>query len=270
MTRSAAGSSRPSWPRISGRPTRPLPPRSWPSSCCARASPTLTPSRSSSRSARTRQATPRSPQRSQKLTADELQLLDPLDAVREVGRWRADAADPADSIGLADLLTNVVAKAADLWQDQPGDIIAALGHPRYVDGYLRGLAATQALRPDRAEAVVATALDTTGRPVEDIPVLGDEQHLGIRADLSRSWSAIEPAVIELLTRMWEQGLDLGGQDERAADFVLTRAASPAGPSLLPDDGAPLIVAMNRAYGRAWLAAAQWAYAHVRAGRPVPT
>jgi len=204
------------------------------------------------------------------LTADELQLLDPLDAVREVGRWRADAADPADSIGLADLLTNVVAKAADLWQDQPGDIIAALGHPRYVDGYLRGLAATQALRPDRAEAVVATALDTTGRPVEDIPVLGDEQHLGIRADLSRSWSAIEPAVIELLTRMWEQGLDLGGQDERAADFVLTRAASPAGPSLLPDDGAPLIVAMNRAYGRAWLAAAQWAYAHVRAGRPVPT
>ena len=214
--------------------------------------------------------------RTSPLSLDSLRALDPLAAARQIGQWRSTSEDErADSIGLADTLNTLVTEAAEAWQEQPADVVAALGHPRYVDAYFRALAGIPELRTDRGADLAAAILDVVAGTRAAVPILGDESRLsrmdpGFVAGSEDAWQAVEPGAIALLTQLWRQALDLRGFDQPAAQYVLDRAADHSAPSRIQlRDGDPLTFAISRPFGEAWQAAAAWAAAHVRRGEPAP-
>ena len=74
----------------------------------------------------------------------ELQILDPMEAAREIAKWRPDTADwlltyaGARELGLT--LETLVKENPNYWAADPVNVVRRLHHPTYINHYLRGVA----------------------------------------------------------------------------------------------------------------------------------
>jgi hypothetical protein len=174
------------------------------------------------------------------ITKTKLERLDVRDAARRVSSWRPTGDHLIIARELARTLEDLVASAPRAWASRPLEALALLRHATYINHYFEGLAKTSedlsGLGPALVEAVVF-ARTHPWAPVR----LGDDDF-----DYDPTWAPADEAGINLIGRLAERDVDLGGRYDDAWRVVLAAARDRSRESHITSSREdPLETAINR-------------------------
>jgi hypothetical protein len=151
------------------------------------------------------------------MTKTELERLEVGDAALKIASWRPTGDHLIIARELARTLEDLVASDPRAWASRPLETLALLRHATYINHYFEGLARTSedlsVLGPPLVEAV-AFARTHPWAPVR----LGDDDF-----DYDPTWAPVDEAGVNLIGRLAERDVDLGGRYDDAWRVVLAAA-----------------------------------------------
>ena len=127
----------------------------------------------------------------------ELQIVDPMEAAREIAQWRPDTADwrvthaGARELGLT--LETLVKENPNYWTADPVNVVKTLRHPTYINHYLRGVA--DVASPEMPINELLDVIRLVRPHPWEVEVLGTGD-----SDYDHDWSGVKQAAVERLRR----------------------------------------------------------------------
>jgi len=158
-------------------------------------------------------------------TKEELVVLEPLEAVSKIAKWRPDPSQfLVNARDLARTLEEVVKSDTERWLAEPLSIARGLIHPTYIDHYLRATA--EAVR-NKALPAIDQVIDVItlvrSHPWHAVELGKDDFHF------DATWDQAEQAGLAVLEALAERNLGFAGRDDEVwtilEEMVLDRSKS---------------------------------------------